>query len=287
MFFIIGNPRSGTSLLRLLLTTNPAIHVPPECGFMAWWAKKYHDVDLANDPSRVEALTDDIVSSKKFEFWDMSREDVAAAIRQSENRDYASLTRHLYTTHATTAGKPEALIGDKNNFHVGHVPQLDSLQPGSKFIHIIRDGRDVAASYMALNKAADTATSQYYPKLAQTIDRAADEWAGNIMTVRRAFAALAQDQCIEIRYEDLVADTVSVLQRVCAFLGVAYDPHMLNYHEHNKAQGLEPAEFGAWKKRTFQAIDASAIGRHGELGEEAIANFNMIAREPLALYGYL
>ena len=287
MFFIIGNPRSGTSLLRLLLTTHPALHVPPECGFMVWWAAKYRTVALSGTAGLLDELVDDIASSKKFEFWDLDKTEIREVARVSGAADYASLCRALYAHHAAKADKPQAQLGDKNNFHVGHVPLIDALQPGCKFIHIVRDGRDVAASYMALNKASRGTSSQYYPKLAGTVGQAADEWAQNVMQARQSLGDLPYDRWIEVRYEDVVCETVPTLERICAFLGTDFDPQMLNYHEHNRRNSLEPKEFGAWKQRTFQAIDDSAIGRHAELGAAAVSTFNDIAREPLSIYGYL
>ncbi|MEO0542896.1 MAG: sulfotransferase [Pseudomonadota bacterium] len=287
MFFITGNPRSGTSLLRLLLTAHPHMHVPPECGFMVWWATKYQHASSFHDENLRDQLAEDVTASKKFEFWNLTKEDVQAIAQNEQVSDYASFCRRLYQMHASKAGKPDALLGDKNNFHIGHIPDIDRLQPNGKYIHIVRDGRDVAASYLALNAAAKEASSQYYPKLARTVGQAADEWSQNVMQARSSLAAIPKDRWLEVRYEDVVRDTVPTLERLCTFLGVKFDPQMLQYHEQNRRHELEPKEFGAWKQRTFQAIDDSAIGRHKKLGDAAISAFNDIAGEPLSLYGYL
>lgn len=254
---------------------------------MVWWASKYRDVTLGDQPALRDELTADIGTSKKIEFWDLKGDEICEVAHRPDIVDYATFCRALYARHAQKASKPQAILGDKNNFHINNVPLIDALQPGSKFIHIVRDGRDVAASYLALNQASQTTSSPYYPKLAGTVGQAADEWANNVMQARQSLALLPHARWIEVRYEDIVRSTVSTMERVCAFLGVAFDPQMLNYHEQNRRHNLEPKEFGAWKQRTFQAIDDSAIGRHRELGAAAISKFNDIANEPLSIYGYI
>src|SRR5690606_42086136 len=70
-FFILSNPRSGSSLLRIMLDCHPDIVVPPECGFLEWWYSKYKDWSIEDsvNKSKVSEFCLDLSSSRKFETW--------------------------------------------------------------------------------------------------------------------------------------------------------------------------------------------------------------------------
>ncbi len=77
-FFIIGNPRSGTTLLRLMLNNHPLISVPPECGFAVWLYEKYKAENFL-DKSIVRNFIADVVKSRKFETWGIDKEAIEAS----------------------------------------------------------------------------------------------------------------------------------------------------------------------------------------------------------------
>ncbi len=164
--------------MRLLLTSNPNLHIPPECGFFVWWEEKFSNLGKSGSKFDADTFLDCIFESKKFEFWNLDRKEAKDRILKEPSKNYADLCKVLYRLHAEHAGKPDALIGDKNNFHTAHVDDLDRLCPDCRFIHIVRDGRDVATSYLALSNK--TPTSAYYPRLPGTIDEIAHEWAQNV-----------------------------------------------------------------------------------------------------------
>ena len=62
---------------------------------------------------------------------------------------------------------------------------------------------------------------------------------------------------------------------------------MLDCHLLNRRRNLEPVEFMAWKSRTLEKIDATAVGRHKQLAPASIERFNEIAARPLAAFGYI
>ncbi len=285
MFFIIGNPRSGTTLLRLMLTVHPKIHVPPECGFIIWWKKKYFHEGRIIELSKINRIIDDLRSSKKFEFWRLDYDEIQESFRRLDSISYETICTALYTLHANKAGKTNALLGDKNNFHTKHIPELNKIFPECKFIHIVRDGRDVAASYLALNKSE--ATSDYYPRLNKNIQAIAQEWSENIKIVSRSLKDLHHSRFVEVKYEDLVSEPQKTLVRLCAHLGVEFTDTMLDYHIINKRDNLEPIEFLAWKSRILKQVDNSSIGRYKNLGKDNLRLFENIAMKSLSRYGYI
>lgn len=284
--FIIGNPRSGTTLFRLMVTSHSAIVIPPECGFAIWWHEKYRDWQSADAISpRAGEFVSDLLQSKKIETWELNRGKLLEEIQQAAPESYAALVSLVYTAYARPRKPGFRRWGDKNNFHVRHVSALRSMFPDARFIHIIRDGRDVACSYQQLGRAK--IDSAYAPKLSSDVAAIATEWKGNVEAVRWAFSLMPQEQRLEIRYEDLVAKSETTLREVCRFLGEEYDPAMLEYHRLNRRDTLEPVEFLQWKAKTLEAPDPSSLGRfRTELTSGEIESFDKIAGDLLRDYRY-
>jgi hypothetical protein len=284
--FIIGNPRSGTTLLRLMVTSHPAIVVPPECGFAIWWRQKYSDWSTTSAlDRRADEFVRDLLSSKKIETWNLAPKSVLNEIRHAKPANYAGLVSLIYSVYAREH-KPEfTRWGDKNNFHVHHVNDLLALFPDAQFLHIVRDGRDVACSYRGLGRKE--MQSAYAPRLATDIAAIATEWTNNVERVRAAFASMPKRHGMELRYEDLVTDSEATLRKLCAFLGEEYHPQMLEYHILNQRDALEPKEFLQWKNKTLEAPDKSALGKfREELVPGEIAAFEKIAAGTLKSFHY-
>lgn len=285
--FIIGNPRSGTSLFRLLLTCHPSIIIPPESSFMIWWYDKYGDwrkEDVAS--SRLDEFLVDLLGSKKIEFWKLDKAVLTKHILRETPANYAELMDTIYWAYVRREKESTLFWGDKNNYYLGHVDSLLKLYPNAKFIHIIRDGRDVATSYMGLNKVKHT--SKYAPRLPNEIKEIANDWNDNIKKINASFQKLPTAQRLEVKYESLANNPVTFLKEVCTFLDIPYSAEMLNFYEKNQQKRLEPEEFNSWKKRNLKTIDTSAVGKFKtQLSKEEISSFEEVAYEALKLYNYI
>jgi hypothetical protein len=284
--FIIGSPRSGTTLLRLMLTSHPFIVVPPECGFIIWWLEKYRDWNAAAaDSERAVDFVADLARSKKIETWDLDFDALLTQCRRARPANYSALVSLVNEAYARRRKPGFHRWGDKNNFHVRHVETLHSLFPKAQFLHLVRDGRDVACSYQQLGRAE--IKSLYAPKLPTDIVEIAAEWKGNVEAVGNAFSTIPPAQRLEIRYEDIVTQSESILREVCEFLDESYSPQMLDYHVLNRRDGLEPSEFLRWKPKTLDAPDAAALGKfRTELSAAEIKSFEEIAGGLLRKYRY-
>src|SRR3972149_7654342 len=282
---IIGNPRSGTTLLRLMLTCHRNIVIPPECGFAVWWYKKYKDWDSDSIKARLNDFLDDLFQSKKIELWNLNREQLKEFILSKHINNYSELVSSIYEYFAKNQKKTFHRWGDKNNFHLNYIDTIYSLFPGAQFIHIIRDGRDVACSYKDMSKL--NAESKYAPNLPVDLITIAKEWVDNIQLIRSSFASLGWSNVKEIRYEDLVMESDVILEDVCSFLNEEYDPSMLAFHSINKIKQLEPTELLAWKNKTLMEVTSSQMSRYkAELTANEIELFNAFAGDLLAIYGY-
>jgi hypothetical protein len=280
--FVIGNPRSGTTLLRLMLTSHPRICIPPEAGFAVWLLDRYRDWDPSDG---TEGFLGDLVGTRKFATWGLTRGEIAAFVDRAEPEDYGGLVAAVYRCYAHRVQPGSDLWGDKNNFHIGEVGRIKGLFPGVRFVHIVRDGRNVAASYRDL--AGRTIRSEYAPDLPTGIEAIAEGWSAALEGAEAAFAGFGHEDVATIRLEDLQADPEAVLTEVCAGIGVEFDPEMLRYHELDEASGGEPAEYLQWKEKNRAPVLAPDPGRYRrDLTPGEIARFEEIAGDRLRRYGY-
>lgn len=281
-FFIIGNPRSGTTILRLMMNAHPRILVPPECGFCVWLYDKYSEWTFEPD-ELLSAFLDDLFRVKKFETWGIKHDDAFDYISAIKPNSYTELVDCVYGIYGNVHGIDFELWGDKNNFYLDHIFTINKIFPESKFIHIIRDGRDVACSYVELNRKRLSGT--YAPKLPADINVIAEEWVGNNVRIIDSLSCLSPGRSATVKYEELITNPITILQNMCTFLGIEYEEKMLDYAKSNKAK--EPYEFLQWKSRIHEPIDLTRMGRHlHELTSTEIDVFNSIACELLARFGY-
>lgn len=285
--FIIGNPRSGTSLLRLVLTCHSQILIPPECGFIVWLKDKYAAWNCYNNNAeKLSFFLDDLLMCKKFETWGLDRGALEAAIMSRFPCSYAELCGAVHLAYGEHVGRSFSIWGDKNNFHVRHINDLHKIYKSARFLHIVRDGRDVASSYRAVMEIKTH--SQYAPNLNTDISNIANEWNHNVMAVDIAMGVLPSAQALTIRYEDFANNPMETIKLVIDWLGFSYENDMLSFYIHNREKKLEPDLTFDWKKRTVEAISPDTVGRYRAcLVSDEIRCFEEIAASALRRFEYL
>lgn len=279
--FILGSPRSGTTLLRLLLTSHPNLLIPPECGFILWNANKFQNWNIndSNNPSRVKDLVDSILKSKKMDTWGISQEKLIRNI-SGKCLNYGDVCIAVLQTYAVKVGKKFTIWGDKNNYYIHHVGKILELFPKARFIHIVRDGRDVACSYREVMQL-DT-ESPYKPQLPVAIDDIAEEWSSNVNAIHASSSRVPTSNFTTVHYEDIVCDCENQMIHLCNWLGLHYNIEMLDFYKKNETQSLEPKQTMGWKNRTKTPVNDSTVGRYRQiLSEQEITTFNKIAKEAL------
>ncbi|MTI32264.1 sulfotransferase family protein [Xanthovirga aplysinae] len=284
-FFILGNPRSGTSLFRLMLNSHPILCIPPECGFAQWWFDRYGGwkKEDSTDPLKVDQFLTDLAGSKKIEGWRIDYPKLKKIILENSPQNYAELCGIVYVFYGKQQGKNHIKWGDKNNYYINYLPLINKIYPKAKFIHLIRDGRDVACSYLDLQKLETN--SRYKPVLASNIEDIARDWKKNITQIERHFSLLAKEDYLEIRYEDLISKPEPTLKKVMAFLGVKYSSDLLTFYRSQYFD--EPIETLDWKKKTMGEIDKKNTQKYRKIfSSSEIGRFNNICGNILLRYGY-
>lgn len=284
--FIIGNPRSGTSLFRLMLNAHPNIISPPECGFLHWWYVKYkYWNQSSNTINCIDNFVNDLKSSKKIEDWNLDFDMLKQKIIQTKPQNYAHLGEIVYLMFAEQKGKKPLIIADKNNYYIKHISDLNEIWPTAKYILLVRDGRDVACSYLNIEKLVTN--SPYKPILSNDISTIAREWVENNQKSIDFINTLNNDRSIVVRYEDVVAYPELFLTKVCNFLGVDFNEEMLSYYIKNKELQDEPSSTLDWKMKTLESPDKSNIGKYKtEMSKENYFEFNVIAASLLQKFNY-
>jgi sulfotransferase family protein len=206
-FFVVGCPRSGTTMLRLMLDAHPRIAIPPESHFVGGLTLRR--LRLGKRPLRALELA---LAHTELHEWDADPALLRASVEAARPRTLADMLRALFGAYAEAQGK--ARWGDKTPGYVRRLPALARLFPDALFVHLIRDGRRVAASLGEVPWGPASAAS------------AARWWRQRVRKGRRAGRHLGPERYLEVRYEDLVDDPQAALRRVCAFLGEEFDDAM-------------------------------------------------------------
>ena len=215
--FVVGCGRSGTTLLRLMLDAHSELAIPGETHFLITLWQDRRRFESPNGRLDAEALVRSAMSSHQFRYWDVPEGTVLRRVDAlPSDAGFADAIGALYMAYADEHRKRR--WGDKTPQYVRSIPTLARVFDGSRFVHVIRDGRDVALSYLSLRWGPPN------------VWRAARVWRDDVTAGRRAGEALGPARYLEVRYERLVAEPAATLREVCAFLGLTFEPGMLDYH---------------------------------------------------------
>lgn len=214
MPIIVGAPRSGTTLLRFILDAHPEIAIPPETGFLTIGATLKGKGDKLRERF-FHAVTNYPESSPAWPDFEISAEEFRSALEEIAPFDISEGFRAFYRLYAARFGKSR--WGDKTPIYCLSIDAIRRVLPEARFIHIIRDGRDVALSLrkMWFSPGPEMETQAAY-------------WRQYIEAGRQS--GLGRPDYLEIRYEHLIANTTETLERVCDFLDLEFDVSMLSFH---------------------------------------------------------
>lgn len=214
--FIVGSGRSGTTLFRAIFNCHSRLAIPEESHFielMGGRPKRYESESGFRDTVFVH----DLVNHPRFQFWELSEADVREVIAVAAPATLPEAIRAVFALYAEAQGKDR--YADKTPNYVHCIPLLAQLFGEARFVHVVRDGRDVALSYLDLTWGPDDVPS------------AARNWRECVQRGRAAGEQLGHRRYREVRYEDFLHDPEPTLQSLCQFLGIAFEEGMLAYYQ--------------------------------------------------------
>lgn len=229
--FLVGAERSGTTLLRLMLDGHPQLAFQYEFELA---------VDCVPDGEGWPDLNEYYDWLRTFRFVDPPP-------HIDESLDYPSLVRSFLEQKRVRDGKP--LVGATVH---RHYDRLLRIWPDARFIHIVRDPRDVARSNVAMGWAGNVWVG-------------AERWIEAERLWERVSATLEPRRFIEVRYEELVRAPERTLGRIAAFIGIPFDRAMLDYPRRSSYRPPDASRTEQWRA-TLSARETRLVeARVGDL----------------------
>jgi hypothetical protein len=270
--FVVGSPRSGTTLLRYMLCSHPRLYLPPESNFIPRYFGRDPTVPMSH--GEAEAVLRGIASYRSFwRDWQGPRPGLEDLGLDESRILPATLVDALYRRYAEQNGA--ARWGDKTPNHAAHVQLLDTLFPTCQVIHIVRDARDVTASSLESYRGR-----RFFYMDAHYATRT---WCRLVGTAMHQGRSLGPERYHQLRYEDLADDPVGEMRQVCAFLGEEYHPAMVTprgeARRHHHSAGIHG--------QVRQPVTGARMGRWQQDLQEADQRLVQSVAAPLLLYlGY-
>lgn len=253
--FVVGAARSGTTWVYDILTAHPQV-----AGVYESW---------------LFTRNNGLGSVFNSAHWPPNRSGLSRLLEREalleETRAFADrlLARALAPEHR--------FLVEKSPSHVFAVPLIHELYPRSRFIHVLRDGRDVTVSVRA---AARSWVPQWREAFGRSVLTSARAWSHAVRRARKLGAQLG-DQFLEVRFEEIKRDPLAAYRRLLDFCGISYDEILLEqiHQQTDFAQNYKSNEkgfrrggrVGDWRTH-FNIVDA--------------VQFNLAAGDTLVETGY-
>ncbi|MGH3034378.1 MAG: sulfotransferase family protein [Gaiellaceae bacterium] len=286
--FVLGVRRSGTTLLRVMLDRNSQLAVPDESYFIPQLAER-HRGSLDAD-----AFVDDLRRLPTLREWDVPLEEVRA--RLPAVGDVGAAIATVYDVYAERHGKRR--WGDKTPLYMQYLGLIERIFPEARYVHLIRDGRDAALSFLEMPRGIVTETWAH-PRGAAGV---ACQWRTEVAAARRLGARVGPRRYLEVRYEALVNDPEGVVREICRFADLPYESEMLEYpgsvdlsakpHQRSLAKAPTPGlrdwrtQMAAPDLTTFEHVAGDLLSELGyEISRPAAHGPDLYGRFRLASYG--
>ena len=258
-FFLIGCPRSGTTLLQTILNRHSGFILPPELKLF----HRYHRASLGVRRQTIRRINHDL----NIELTD----DLA-----NRSVDTDRVYNVLFEKYSHICGKPCAVhLGDKTPEHTFRLPWVFEVYPKAKAIALVRDPRDVALSLTRV------------PWIKCGILSGASLWLEAMNSIEAARSRFP-NQIHLVRYEDLLEDPVGQLVGILRFLGVSLDDALVEnmLEPHPNDQFVVPHRELEWKWRSSKQLDRSRVGQWEGLEATSLARVESICQKEMELFGY-
>ena len=283
--FLFGFERSGTTLLSMMVGAHPRIAMPFSTTEL-WYRygallDRYNGLDAARD---VERIVDDLLQEERICLWDVTlvRDEVLNGLAPGS---YPNVIARFHTLYAQHTGKDRwgnIAISTLNNMDMANV-----WFPNARFIHIVRDGRDVALSH------------ETYPYGSSNVGECANAWVHQLRVNLKMGAILGPNRYLVVRYEDLILESEPTLRRMCEFMGVAYSSAMLEYPSMVEKKVPEnrrwlwpvlnkpPAKSNVYRWKTKLSTTKRIVFERAAGGMLAEFGYEVYARVPKRMRAYL
>jgi hypothetical protein len=216
-FFLFGFERSGTTLLSMMVGAHPDIAVPLSVtGLWFRYGEKLESYNNLAGQSDLELIVDDLLAEERINLWDVeiSRDEL---LRDLPLGSYPAVIDRFISLYAAAKGKSHWGVIDIRT--LTDMATAHNWFPDARFLHIVRDGRDVAVSHETI------------PFGASNTWECADQWTRKVDANLRMGEILGASRYLTIRYEDLVLESEATLKKMCGFFDVSCSDGMLQFQK--------------------------------------------------------
>ena len=271
-FFVVGSGRSGTTLLRAMLSAGGDVVIPPESYVLPRVIRRFTTYSFLPWDVLASVVISEFEAHPGFEQWDVGLQPVHQAARALpvEKQTLADLISLVYEAYAAKEHKER--WGDKTPINTHFLDKVVQVFPRAQYIHMVRDPRATVASYQAAGL--------------RDFEEAIARWEGAVAKVEQVGRHLSAGQLLEVRYEALVREPAETLAQVCDFLAIDFSDEMLAYWE--VAPGLGDAASAPHMANTHKSLDASFVDKwRATLTPDQVARIESALQAPMERFGYL
>ena len=263
---LLGVSRSGTTLLRVVLDRSPGLAIPDESFFVPLLARR------SGRTIDAERFLDDVSRIPTIRDWGLTSADISERVRSGMRIGDAIAA--VFEAYSDAAGKPR--WGDKTPMYMRHLALLEELFPEAQYVHLIRDGRDAALSFLEMPEGTFTRTWAHPRTPAQF----ACLWRKEVGDARALGRRVGPTRYLDVRYEELVADAESVVREICTFAAVAFEPAMLDY------TGSVDVSAKPHQQRLLTPPTTGVRSWREDMSATNVAAFDLVAGDLLGELGY-
>lgn len=276
-FFVLSSGRSGSTLLASMLNMHSRIYIPVELfGLYSYLPRRlpwYGDLDREINLWRLALDLRHVGHMRQIdEGFDP---DLFVSLMKEKCKCYSSVIQAFYEVLCEVSGKP--VVGDKTPNNMPYFRLISETFPESRFVHLVRDGRDCAISSMKWREGVQF----------RNLYELASSWCRTNLAMA-GFGKENPGRYLLLRYEDLIQDPEMELGRVCEFLGEGFERAMLEFsgggfarknaealgHHGNLGRGLLRENKGKWKAK----MSDGEVMLHDALAGSALAEFGYPVR---------
>jgi len=280
IIFIVGCPRSGTTWLQKLLAYHPKVFTGQESDLF--------DMFIGSQ----------LRSWKKFQYGEYTQRPTGLKSYMTEEQFISTLKEYLNALLKIMIGdlKNDEFFIEKTPSHALFISEINELLPKSKFIHVLRDVRDVVVSTLAASKSWG---KTWAPNDASS---AAQMWQNHVKAIQKSKRHLSENQFFEVRYEDLSNNTEKVLKNVYNFLELEWEESNIlkaiidNTFEVTKISGGTPilirgeyaSKFGKEIKEPDGFFRKGKVGQWmNDLSQQELSAISQISQATMEELGYM
>ena len=247
--FIVGFPRSGTTLMQALLSAQPGMQSFPENQYFMFFSPGFGDQSIP-----IQALENLLAKlhSKVSSGCAAAAQKISAAGNLKQKQLYELIVQDMLHQQTGQESVDSLRWIDKSVAHAYHLDTIHTLYPAAKFIRMLRNPVHSFASRRGIHPDGNSGWGEGW----RPVESYAEEWLA-MMRSTEAFSLRHPDLIMSIRLEDLAAAPANMLKQVCEFAGIEFDPASLEHYR----QSATPL-FGAgntWKTTVAEQQISPAI----------------------------